>query len=622
MAGHQAPLYAAAQPYSASVTSAPVQMAAMPVHMQHIENLESIPGVVVKETSSVVDAVMESIGGAYEAANKYHIKAMPGDKRPATVHGESGSWLPTSAEIDNLPQVFYVEEDSSCCLRATLAYCGSLNLRALKLNYYQGTSKNITVNRPCKLGACCCCPLEMRIMNQGQLVGMVQEDCDSCLGCCWEQCCLCTCTHKVMVGSSRASMVHKYSLKNSTCCCGRVNNCFGATCCKPNFFIDVVEPDGKLASVIQKTYGGDKGFGACCRCTFDFSNYILPFPPKATHWDRVALLTGLLSIEYPYGVPGYGQPPPPGFGQPQPYAQQPYAQPQQPYAQPQQPYAQPQQPYAQPYNGAMTQAPVQMAVMPMHMPHIENLESIPGVVVKETSSVVDAVMESIGGAYEAANKYHIKAMPGDKRPATVHGESGSWLPTGAEIDNLPQVFYVEEDSSCCLRAMLAYCGSLNLRALKLNYYQGTSRNITVDRPCKLGACCCCPLEMRIMNQGQLVGMVQEDCDSCCGCCWEQCCLCTSTQKVMVLQAQLFHRRGGAGRQVASVIQKTFGGGKGCAACFRGTFDFSNYILPFPPKATHWDRIALLTGLLSIEYAYHSRKGADNDCDCDCDCNCS
>ncbi|PNH03988.1 Activating signal cointegrator 1 complex subunit 3, partial [Tetrabaena socialis] len=284
-----------AQPYNAAMTQAP-----MPMHMPHIENLESIPGVVVKETSSVVDAVMESIGGAYEAANKYHIKAMPGDKRPATVHGESGSWLPTGAEIDNLPQVFYVEEDSSCCLRATLAYFGGLNLRALTLNYYQGTSRNITVDRPCMLGACCCCPLEMSIMNQGQLVGMVKEDCDSCCGCCWEQCCLCTCTHKVMVGSSRVSMVHKYSLKNYACCCGRVNNCCGATCCKPNFFIDVVEPDGKLASVIQKTYGGDKGCAACCRCTFDFSNYILPFPPKATHWDRVALLTGLLSVEYAY----------------------------------------------------------------------------------------------------------------------------------------------------------------------------------------------------------------------------------------------------------------------------------------------------------------------------------
>ncbi|PNH03986.1 hypothetical protein TSOC_009886 [Tetrabaena socialis] len=265
------------------------------------DHLDLIPGVVVKQTTQVVDAVMSVVHGAYEANSKFLVRALPADKRPATVHGDPGSWLPTGAEIEGLLPVFYIEEDSSCCLRAILSVTGGLNLRALTLNFYQGSQRSLVVQRPCRLGAMCFCPLQMRVIHEGQLVGMVEADCDSCSRCCWEHCCLCHFTHKVLVGSSRANMVHKYSLKNSNyCCCGRVNNCCGATCCRPNFFIDVVEPDGKLVSVIQKTFGGGKGCAACFRCVFDFNNYVLPFPPAATHLERLVLLTGLLSINYAY----------------------------------------------------------------------------------------------------------------------------------------------------------------------------------------------------------------------------------------------------------------------------------------------------------------------------------
>ncbi|GLC44928.1 hypothetical protein PLESTB_001690400 [Pleodorina starrii] len=268
--------------------------------LQVMEDLDRLPGVVIKETTQVIDAVMAFVGGAYEAANKYTVRAMPADKRPATVHNEPGAWQPSTKELDSLPQVFFVEEDSSCLLRAILAYCGGLNLRALQLHVYQGNEEKYTVKRPCKLGGCCCCPLEMSLYaKDGTMQGMVVEDYDGYCGPCLEQCCMCVYRQKVLVGSSRSSLVHKYSLVNPMCCCGRVNNCCGATCCKPSLFIDIVDTGSNLAAVAQKTYGGGKG-SDCCRCVFDFSNYVLPFPPNATHAERMLLLTGILSLEYAY----------------------------------------------------------------------------------------------------------------------------------------------------------------------------------------------------------------------------------------------------------------------------------------------------------------------------------
>eukprot|EP00198_Chlamydomonas_reinhardtii_P002669 XP_001692005.1 predicted protein [Chlamydomonas reinhardtii] len=281
---------------AAGVMQAPGQQA-MAAAGGYAGNLEALPGVVIKETTQVVDAVMARVGGAYEAANKYHVRALPGHVRAATEPNQPGTWAPSSKEVDMLPEVMFVQEDSSCCLRVCLAAFGGLNLRALQLHMYEGNTEAVTVERPCKMGAGCCCPLEMTIKSRGQQIGMVVEEADSYCGMCYQQCCTCTYTHKVMMGATRESLVHKYSLVAPTCCCGRVNNCCGATCCKPNLFIDVVSPDGKLINAVQKTYGGG-GSGDCCRCVFDFSNYVLTFPPGSSHQERLALLVGVLSVEY------------------------------------------------------------------------------------------------------------------------------------------------------------------------------------------------------------------------------------------------------------------------------------------------------------------------------------
>ncbi len=71
-----------------------------------------------------------------------------------------------------------------------------------------------------------------------------------------------------------------------------------------------------------------------------------------------------------------------------------------------------------------------------------------------------------------------------------------------------QVMFVQEDSSCCLRVCLAACGGLNLRALQLHMYEGNTETVAVDRPCRMGAGCCCPVEMTISSKGQQIGMVR------------------------------------------------------------------------------------------------------------------
>ena len=63
----------------------------------------------------------------------------------------------------------------------------------------------------------------------------------------------------------RNSLVHKYSLETNLGCCGRVDNCCGSTCCKPNLILDILDTAGNLTDGgVSKTFGGG-GSDACCR---------------------------------------------------------------------------------------------------------------------------------------------------------------------------------------------------------------------------------------------------------------------------------------------------------------------------------------------------------------------
>ena len=80
-----------------------------------------------------------------------------------------------------------------------------------------------------------------------------------CVGCC------CIFTHKILV-VEREALVHKYSLELSQACCGRVDNCCGATCCKPNLIIDILDASGNLTDgAVAKTWARGANCDGCFR---------------------------------------------------------------------------------------------------------------------------------------------------------------------------------------------------------------------------------------------------------------------------------------------------------------------------------------------------------------------
>ena len=70
--------------------------------------------------------------------------------------------------------------------------------------------------------------------------------------------------------------------------------------------------------------------------------------------------------------------------------------------------------------------------------------------------------------FEAAYNYKVHALPPGRVAAREQGAPDSWNPSLAEIESLPHVMDIQEESSCFLRVILAALGGLNLRALTLH----------------------------------------------------------------------------------------------------------------------------------------------------------
>jgi len=116
---------------------------------------------------------------------------------------------------------------------------------------------------------------------------------------CFQTCCCCTTTHNVLaLDKPRGALVHKYSLRTDSCCCGRNNNCCGSTCLKKDLIMDVLDASGAMVGNMQKTYAPGGGAGACCRCMFQYGNFIVDFPEAASEDERALLLTALLNTEF------------------------------------------------------------------------------------------------------------------------------------------------------------------------------------------------------------------------------------------------------------------------------------------------------------------------------------
>jgi hypothetical protein len=134
-------------------------------------------------------------------------------------------------------------------------------------------------------------------------MGRVQEDCAPCspqwLTRAFQLCCLCTSYYKADEwNAEKQSFTPKYTLRYNVACCGRVNNCCGATCLNNDAIFDVLDQEGNVVAYIQKTYGGGDQGGAFCRCVFQFSNYIVSFPEKTSHAERALILSAVMHSEY------------------------------------------------------------------------------------------------------------------------------------------------------------------------------------------------------------------------------------------------------------------------------------------------------------------------------------
>ena len=263
-------------------------------------DLRQSKGVVLKQITQTVDMLAEAFNIPFEAANKYKVAFIPPNAPPLAKERPADgntSYCPVHEEIKSLPELYFIQEESDTCTRIMLAACGGLNLRPLRLHFYERGAERFLVDKPCKCGGWLCCPLEMTMSDtrSGQVIGQVREDFDNycakcCAGCCG------IAYHKILDGPNFEN--HAYTIQASTCCCGRVDNCCGATCCRPALIMDILDKQGKVVAVAHKVYAKGQGCAACCRCLFEFDNFLLEFPPDATPNQRALLIASLLQLDF------------------------------------------------------------------------------------------------------------------------------------------------------------------------------------------------------------------------------------------------------------------------------------------------------------------------------------
>lgn len=296
------------------VTHPPPGLLMVGIPIIQIMDIERIPGLIVKQRSQVLVSVAETVGIPYEAINKFDVYLLPEGKKAMRKQNDPEGFTPNMTEVEGLPRVMYVEEESNCCLRILLSVVGCLNLRPFKLHFFlasqtdSSTVHRYVLERPFRLGACLGCPHQVTVKDAatGALLGRAEEPCSFWSACCMCWCCFC-CELDVYEAlapgmnaadfQARDGLVKKYRLSHNFCCCGRVNNCCGATCCNPNYIIDVVDMQGKQVSSVQKTFGT----GSCadlCRCAMQFENYVVEFPRDAGAAARMALLGAVLLSDY------------------------------------------------------------------------------------------------------------------------------------------------------------------------------------------------------------------------------------------------------------------------------------------------------------------------------------
>lgn len=264
-----------------------------PLLQEMTTDLGQVRGVVVRQVTQFSEAILQTIGLPYEAKNKYQIAPLPDGKCAAREHDQADVWNPTHKELESIQYNMQATEDSGLFNRIFFTWFGCLNNRPLTLHVSERGKEVLLIRKPFKCGGELCCPLEMTVEKSGNKIGMVKQDFDNYCGKCVESCCRCTWYNNILEGSDL-----KYVVRLNACCCGRTNNCCGATCCKNNLIMDILDKDGKVVATIQKTYAPSDNCDAFCRCCYHYDNYIVEFPTEATTQQRELILAAVFQVDY------------------------------------------------------------------------------------------------------------------------------------------------------------------------------------------------------------------------------------------------------------------------------------------------------------------------------------
>jgi len=268
------------------------------------QTLGEVSGVVVRQKLQVGEVVAQAIFGVpFESKNRYKVHLLPTNKVVKNAPDDPDGWEPKAEELEALDTFLFAKEESGCFSRTCLTWLGCGSLRPLRMRFTvaEDSGDVYVIDRPFKLGGGCCMPLEMNLdYTAGEggpvRIGRVREDFEPYLGRCFSACCLATTYTDIDRALPDGSFETRYSLRTNTSCCGRVNNCCGATCFKNDAVYDVLDTKGEIVAHLQRTYGGGKG--AFCKMCWDVSQYVLEFPRDSTPEDRMLLITGLFQVEY------------------------------------------------------------------------------------------------------------------------------------------------------------------------------------------------------------------------------------------------------------------------------------------------------------------------------------
>eukprot|EP00550_Attheya_septentrionalis_P002442 CAMPEP_0198283476 /NCGR_PEP_ID=MMETSP1449-20131203/3045_1 /TAXON_ID=420275 /ORGANISM="Attheya septentrionalis, Strain CCMP2084" /LENGTH=418 /DNA_ID=CAMNT_0043980079 /DNA_START=58 /DNA_END=1314 /DNA_ORIENTATION=+ len=277
-------------------------------------DLTTLEGVVLHQRP-VKRFVAQHLGVPWEIENQFAIKAMPKGAMVAANNKSSAKWQPTLEEVEALPDLFVIKENSNNWTRMRYTCSCLRDIRPMDMLLFQNSEEKMIINKPARCGGFLGCPLESTLRDAtGAKVGFVQENFSPYPKKCFQFACCCSFYHNVYapvattapganaMNRNGVEADPKFELKVHKCCFqGTSNNCLGGTCLKHHATFEIRDPKtGEVVSNIQKVYAPEKMNHSCCDISKIFGGpdiFAIGFPEKSTQKDRLLLITAVLQME-------------------------------------------------------------------------------------------------------------------------------------------------------------------------------------------------------------------------------------------------------------------------------------------------------------------------------------